>query len=83
MLFFIGVDLGVGDPGMVVDGNVGVFPAGCGSIVALIALAGAATRDAMPYAIETAKFFDVDMNDLANLRRLRCGCNGLLSGSRV
>ena len=43
----IGKDGDPGDAGMVVDGDMGIFPAGRCAIVALLALAGAAAGDAV------------------------------------
>lgn len=65
-LLLIREDVGTGDAGMVVDGDVSKLPAG--RLAA--AMAGATTDDAMADAVESAEFFDVDVDDLAGLLAL-------------
>ncbi|KQT70250.1 hypothetical protein ASG51_14460 [Methylobacterium sp. Leaf465] len=55
------MDLGVGQPGMVVDGQVQILPAD----PAALALAGALAGDAMAGALEAAELLDVDVDQLA------------------
>ena len=63
-------DVGAGDPGMVVDGDVSIFPAGGLATAMAGAMAGATAGDAMANAIEAAELFDVDVDDLARLLAL-------------
>ena len=60
---FVGLDLGDGDAGMVVDTDVDELPA----FVAPGSLAGAITGDAVPDLGEAAEFLDVDVDYLAGL----------------
>ena len=59
----IGQDLGIGQPGMVVDGQVQVFPAdppGLGPI-------GSITGDAMACSLEAAELLGIDVDQLAGM----------------
>ena len=56
--FLVGQDLGEGDPGVVVDGDMDELPA----LVAAASLAGSVARDAMADLFETTEFFDVDVD---------------------
>src|SRR5258705_11595583 len=59
-------DVGTGDPGMVVDSDVSILPAGA----LTAAMAGAPAGDAMADAIEAAELLDFDVDDLARLLAL-------------
>jgi hypothetical protein len=65
-LLLVREDIGTGDTGMVVDGNVDEFPAGA----LAAAMTGAASGDPVADAVEAAKLLDVEMDDLAGLLAL-------------
>src|SRR5439155_12049530 len=56
---FVGEDFDVGEPGAVVDGNVDELPSG--TPVSLLTVSG----DSVPWAIKTAEFLDVEMDQLS------------------
>jgi hypothetical protein len=62
----VGVDLGIGQPGVVVDGQVQVLPADA----AARTLAGAIAGDAVADAREATELLDVDVDQLARLGAL-------------
>jgi hypothetical protein len=65
-LLLVGHDLGKGDPGVVVDGNMDELPAGA-DIAAALPIAGYA----MSGSRETPEFLDVDVDQLAGNARAR------------
>ena len=66
LLFLIGEDIGKGDAGMIVDGDMDALPAG----PLATAMSGAPPGDAMSDAVEAAELFDSEMNDLTRLLTL-------------
>jgi hypothetical protein len=58
---FVGLDLGEGDAGMVVNADVDEIPASAAALVRTRPIAGDAVAD----TLETPELFDVDVNDLA------------------
>jgi len=66
LLLLVGEDVGTGNAGMVVDGDVSELPAGG----LATAMAGATAGDTMANAVEAAELFDVDVDDLAGLLAL-------------
>src|SRR6202012_5153424 len=69
----VGLDLGEGDAGMVVNADVDEIPAGVAALVRTIQITGDAAAD----TLETPELFDVDVNDrawvLALIAALRLG----------
>src|ERR1700744_2463450 len=57
----VGLDLGEGDAGMVVNADVDEIPASAAALVRTSPIAGDAVAD----TLETPELFDVDVNDLA------------------
>lgn len=57
----VGLDLGEGDAGMVVNADVDEVPSGATALVRSTRIAGDAVSD----TLETPELFDVDVNDLA------------------
>ena len=61
----VGLDLGEGDAGMIVDADVDELPADA----AAVALAGPIAGDAVTDLVETTELFDIDVDDLAGVAR--------------
>jgi hypothetical protein len=57
----VGLDLGEGDAGMIVDADVDELPAD----TAAVALAGSIAGDAVADLVEATELFDIDMDNLA------------------
>lgn len=60
--FFIGMDLGEGDAGGVIDADVDVFPAISLAFRARVGLSGPIARDAMAVLSEAVEFLDVEVD---------------------
>ena len=71
---FIGQDFRISQPGMIIDGEMQVFPA-LSSLFsgARIALANPIARDAMANALDTPQFLDINMDHLARRTLLVAG----------
>src|SRR4029077_4017883 len=80
-LLLIREDVGTGDAGVVVDGDVSILPAGG----LATAMAGATAGDAMANAVEAAEFLDIEVDDLAGLLALvsRSGLLRLEAGGQT
>ena len=77
-LLLVGEELGVGEPGGVVDGDVQMLPADAAVASWPRAIAGDAVAD----AVDPAELLGVDVDELAGMLRVRSGCAGGL-GSRA
>ena len=64
-LALAGKQLGEGQAGTVIDGDVQVLPTGATAHGAAIALTGPVTGDAVAHAVDAAKLLDVDVDELA------------------
>gem|GEM_PF-7062319 len=76
---FVGKDSGEGQTGVIVDGDVEVFPAGAAGMIMLTV-----TRDAMTWANNPGQFLDIEMQQVPRMSTLVADDGrGMLQGTET